>query len=63
MAEAVLKHQVTQRPSLSDTFDIVVDSAGTGAYHEGDDADERCVLCFSSVTWRRGGLLDFGHRT
>lgn len=41
MAEAVLKHQITQRQSLKGKLAITVDSAGTGAYHEGDDADER----------------------
>lgn len=41
MAEAVLKHQISQRASLKERFNVEVDSAGTGAYHEGDDADER----------------------
>lgn len=42
MAEAVLKHQVTLRPeSFSSNFDIRVDSAGTGAYHEGESPDSR----------------------
>jgi low molecular weight phosphotyrosine protein phosphatase len=41
MAEAVLKHQISQRESLKGV--ITVDSAGTGAYHEGDGADERYV--------------------
>lgn len=42
MAEAVLKHQVTLRPeSFSSKFDIRVDSAGTGAYHEGESPDSR----------------------
>lgn len=44
MAEAVLKHQVTLRPeSFSSKFDIRVDSAGTGAYHEGESPDSRTV--------------------
>jgi protein-tyrosine-phosphatase len=43
MAEAVLKHQITQRKSLKGKLTIEVDSAGTGAYHEGDEADERYV--------------------
>jgi len=43
MAEAVLKYQIAKRPSLKAKFDITVDSAGTGAYHEGDDADERTI--------------------
>jgi low molecular weight phosphotyrosine protein phosphatase len=41
MAEAVLNHQISQRPSIQEKFQITVDSAGTGAYHEGDAADER----------------------
>ncbi|ODO10802.1 hypothetical protein I350_01400 [Cryptococcus amylolentus CBS 6273] len=44
MAEAVLKHQITARPdSFKARFDVRVDSAGTGAYHEGDSADPRTV--------------------
>jgi low molecular weight phosphotyrosine protein phosphatase len=41
MAEAVLKHQIKLRDSLKGKLIIQVDSAGTGAYHEGDDADDR----------------------
>nr|XP_031862659.1 uncharacterized protein CI109_001670 [Kwoniella shandongensis]KAA5529731.1 hypothetical protein CI109_001670 [Kwoniella shandongensis] len=43
MAEAVLKHQISQRPEIQERFEISVDSAGTGAYHEGDSADSRTV--------------------
>ena len=43
MAEAVLKHQITQRSALLERMDIRVDSAGTGAYHAGDDADSRTI--------------------
>ncbi|WWC60926.1 uncharacterized protein I303_103502 [Kwoniella dejecticola CBS 10117] len=43
MAEAVLKHEVTQRPDLATRFHIQVDSAGTGAYHEGEEADDRTI--------------------
>ncbi|WVR05322.1 hypothetical protein IAU60_002336 [Kwoniella sp. DSM 27419] len=43
MAEAVLIHEIEQRPDLASRYDIRVDSAGTGAYHQGDDADERTV--------------------
>ncbi|OCF36468.1 phosphotyrosine protein phosphatase [Kwoniella heveanensis BCC8398] len=43
MAEAVLKHQITLRPDLAEQFDIRVDSAGTGAYHEGEEADDRTI--------------------
>jgi low molecular weight phosphotyrosine protein phosphatase len=41
MAEAVLQDQVKQRASLKGKLLIEVDSAGTGAYHEGDQADDR----------------------
>ncbi|ORY24952.1 putative low molecular weight phosphotyrosine protein phosphatase [Naematelia encephala] len=43
MAEAVFKHQLSQRPTLTTHTDVLVDSCGTGAYHQGDDADERTV--------------------
>ena len=43
MAEAVLKHQITQRTALLERMEIRVDSAGTGAYHAGDDADSRTI--------------------
>ena len=43
MAEAVLKHQIAERASLKGKYDFKIDSAGTGAYHAGDSADERCV--------------------
>ncbi|WVQ78396.1 hypothetical protein IAT38_000482 [Cryptococcus sp. DSM 104549] len=44
MAEAVLKHQITIRDeAFSSRFDVRVDSAGTGAYHEGDSPDSRTV--------------------
>ena len=36
MGEAVLKHVAQQRG-----IDIEVDSAGTAAYHTGEDPDER----------------------
>jgi low molecular weight phosphotyrosine protein phosphatase len=41
MAEAVLKHQIAERASLKGKYDFRIDSAGTGAYHAGDSADER----------------------
>lgn len=53
MAEAVLNHQIAQRPSLKERFNFTVDSAGTGAYHEGDEADERYV-CSSLADPRVG---------
>lgn len=43
MAEAVLKHQIAERASLKGKYDFKIDSAGTGAYHAGDSADERYV--------------------
>jgi protein-tyrosine-phosphatase len=43
MAEAVLRHELSRRPDLKNRFEVVVDSAGTGAYHEGDDADDGCL--------------------
>ena len=39
MAEAVFKHQLAKRPALAKR--VKVDSAGTGAYHAGEEADER----------------------
>ncbi|KAK4686363.1 hypothetical protein P7C73_g3772, partial [Tremellales sp. Uapishka_1] len=50
MAEAVLKHEISQRLSLEKQYTISVDSAGTGAYHEGDEADDRytAVPCLLS---------------
>ncbi|KIJ68605.1 hypothetical protein HYDPIDRAFT_173284 [Hydnomerulius pinastri MD-312] len=38
MGEAVLKHEAARRG-----IDIEVDSAGTGAYHIGEDPDDRTV--------------------
>ncbi|KAL7424165.1 Low molecular weight phosphotyrosine protein phosphatase [Cryptotrichosporon argae] len=43
MAEAVLTHRAALRPGFSARFDLRVDSAGTGAYHVGDSADERTI--------------------
>lgn len=37
MAEAILIAEAAKRPGL----DLTVDSAGTGAYHAGDGADDR----------------------
>lgn len=37
MAEAILIAEAAKRPGL----ELKVDSAGTGAYHAGDGADER----------------------
>jgi protein-tyrosine-phosphatase len=41
LAEAVLKHLISDRASLKGKLKITVDSAGTGAYHEGEEAEER----------------------
>lgn len=41
MAEAVLNHRISRRTSLKGKYELEVDSAGTGAYHAGDEADER----------------------
>lgn len=41
MAEAVLNHRIAQRSSLQGKYEFTVDSAGTGAYHAGDEADDR----------------------
>jgi len=38
MGEAVLRHEATKRG-----IDIYVDSAGTGAYHVGEDPDHRTI--------------------
>jgi low molecular weight phosphotyrosine protein phosphatase len=38
MGQAVLKHEAAKRG-----IDIEVDSAGTGAYHVGEDPDDRYV--------------------
>ncbi|WWC89855.1 uncharacterized protein L201_004783 [Kwoniella dendrophila CBS 6074] len=43
MAEAVLKSEITKNESINSKFDIQVDSAGTGAYHEGEEADDRTI--------------------
>lgn len=43
MAEAVLVHLYTQRASLGERVDLRVESAGTDAYHVGEEADERTV--------------------
>lgn len=50
MAEAVLKHQISEHPSIKDRFDIRVDSAGTGAYHAGDEADDRTIATCKKVS-------------
>lgn len=50
MAEAVLKHQIAERSTLQEKFDIRVDSAGTGAYHAGDEADDRTIATCKKVS-------------
>lgn len=44
MGEAVLRHEATKRG-----IDIEVDSAGTGAYHIGEDPDYRYTLQQSAL--------------
>ena len=39
MGEAVLRHVAKER-----NIDLIVDSAGTAAYHVGEEPDERLVL-------------------
>lgn len=46
MAEAVLRHRFDEA-GLGD--DVVVDSAGTGAWHVGDDADPRALATLSEA--------------
>jgi low molecular weight phosphotyrosine protein phosphatase len=48
MAEAVFKHQLAQRGDLKSKV-VKVDSCGTGAYHVGDDPDERTVETCNKV--------------
>ncbi|ORX33438.1 putative low molecular weight phosphotyrosine protein phosphatase [Kockovaella imperatae] len=43
MAEAILIDRLSKRGSASKILDITVDSAGTGAYHAGEPADERTI--------------------
>jgi low molecular weight phosphotyrosine protein phosphatase len=43
MAEAVFEHQLKQRSSEVQSRVVKVDSCGTGAYHVGDEPDERTV--------------------
>ena len=50
MAEAVLKHQISEHPTIKGRFDIRVDSAGTGAYHAGDEADDRTIATCKKVS-------------
>lgn len=51
MGEAVLRHEATKRG-----IDIEVDSAGTGAYHVGEDPDDRHVYTFQRFNSRRRGF-------
>ena len=47
MGEAVLKDIAKKRG-----LDITVDSCGTGAYHVGEDPDDRCVSSLNLVGWK-----------
>jgi protein-tyrosine phosphatase len=46
MAEAVLRHRLGEA-GLTD--EVAVDSAGTGAWHEGDDADPRALAALTAA--------------
>lgn len=54
MAEAVLNHQIANDTDLKGKFKIVVDSAGTGAYHEGEAADSRTIAVCRKVSHLTG---------
>lgn len=50
MAEAVFQAQVKQRnPEIQEKI-VKIDSCGTGAYHVGDDPDERTVQTCKKVS-------------
>ena len=49
MAKAVLLDRIKRRDSIQGKYAIEVDSAGTGAYHEGEQADERYVDSSSAM--------------
>ena len=52
MAEAVFDHQLKQRSSEVQAQVVKVDSCGTGAYHVGDEPDERTAETCKKVSWR-----------
>ena len=52
MAEAVFEHQLKQRSSEVQSRVVKVDSCGTGAYHVGDEPDERTVETCKKVCRR-----------
>lgn len=63
MAEAVFQAQVKQRnPEIQGKI-VKIDSCGTGAYHVGDDPDERTVQTCKKVSREseasRNLLVDF----
>lgn len=49
MAEAVFQDQVKQRSNDVQGKIVKIDSCGTGAYHVGDDPDERTVQTCKKV--------------
>ena len=51
MAEGVFRSLASTDPRI-----LAVDSAGTGAYHEGDDPDPRTI-----TTLKDHGILDYSH--
>jgi low molecular weight phosphotyrosine protein phosphatase len=50
MAEAVFQAQVKQRNPEVQGKIVKIDSCGTGAYHVGDDPDERTVQTCKKVS-------------
>jgi protein-tyrosine-phosphatase len=50
MAEAVFQNQVKQRNDEVQGKIVKIDSCGTGAYHVGDDPDERTVQTCKKVS-------------
>jgi len=58
MAEAVFQAQVKQRnPEIQGKI-VKIDSCGTGAYHVGDDPDERTVQTCKKVSRENEASLD-----
>lgn len=53
MAEAVFQNQVRQRSEAVQGKIVKIDSCGTGAYHVGDDPDERTVQTCKKVSERQ----------
>lgn len=56
MAEAVFDH-IVSKAGIRDQFGQI-DSCGTGAYHEGEEPDERCVRYMYQGADRRTATYD-----